>query len=682
MADPLSIIGTAIGAFQFFKDLKDLGDKYAGAPGAVKDFQDECQITLDSLKVIEQVLKDTPDIVSKSATGQSLWTKCAEAADRVKSLVRSFAAELPKVKNKKKNKLGRWDKLTFIWDADYFNERMTAIRFQRQILEDMKSNVPMHQLNVILNNGLLGVNGLAPPGAKEPRTVKSDSNLQEALVSQLLEAIRADKVAEVKDIFSNGLSPDIVLNENQDTALHIAAAEGKPKIVDLLLGTEIPSRANINALNKNWETPLHQALNFDHANTSHEIMRHQPNIHLANSKMVTPLHLAAERCLRSEVQHLLSAGAHVNAMDNHGLTPLFYATTPRDAKHKSREPDLDIINILLGAEKPASLEQASFRSRTTVIHSAAANGKCKVLELMLPRASKETLNAQTNDNHKSKRATALYLAVINKHKTSVDTLLKFGADPNISCTPGGPAPTALWAALRMDRLDIAEAVLKAGADANATGPDGETPIHYVVSTRTGKTKEAITLLASHGADLNARAPKTSESPLDTAARTGRLDVVKSLLQQKAAGGGADINGGATAGATHRTPVMHAADAGKLSVLYHLCVAKADWKRATADDAAETAFVLAAGGGRLCCASYLLGRGAKMDQAAGGGYTALHYAARAGRLDAVKWLVVTGADWRKKATAEREGFKSAGTALEVARAHGKEKVVEYLEKLKE
>lgn len=144
MADPLSILSGAIGAFQFFKDLKDLRDKYVGAPAAVKEFQDECEITLDYLVTLEQVLRDAPDIVSKSATGQTLWTKCSQAAGKVKSLVRSFAGELPKVKSKAKNKLGRWDKVTFVWDEAYFNDKMTAIRNQRVILEETKSIVPMY----------------------------------------------------------------------------------------------------------------------------------------------------------------------------------------------------------------------------------------------------------------------------------------------------------------------------------------------------------------------------------------------------------------------------------------------------------------------------------------------------------------------------------------------------------
>jgi ankyrin repeat protein len=464
-----------------------------------------------------------------------------------------------------------------------------------------------------------------------------------------------------------------MLNKNQDTALHIAAAAGKPKIVNLLLSTEIG--ADINVRNKTSETPLHRALRFDHVNTSHEIIRHQANIQLTDSDLVTPLHLAARRCLRSEVQRLLSGGAHVNARDKWGLTPLFYAISPRDAKGKPREANPDIINILLDAEKPASLEPESFGSRMNIIHRAARDGNGKVLELVLPKANKETLNAQTNDSHTFKRATPLYLAVVNGHKIAVDTLLKFGADPNIACAAGSAAPTALWAAIHRNNLDLAEALLKAGADANATGPDGEKPIHHVVSSRpSSKTIQAITLLASHGADLNARTSKpASESPLDTAARTGRLDLVKALLLHK----GTEINGGPAG--THRTPVIHAAHAGKLPVLHHLCVAKADWKRATADEA-ETAFILAVAAGRLDCASYLLGRGAKIDATAAGGYTALHYAARAGKRDAVVWLVEIGADRRKKATAGREGFKSGGTALEVAKAHGKQKVVEYLEKV--
>jgi ankyrin repeat protein len=105
-----------------------------------------------------------------------------------------------------------------------------------------------------------------------------------------------------------------------------------------------------------------------------------------------------------------------------------------------------------------------------------------------------------------KQAEALVRAASNTNLAKVRELLSQGADPN---EPGEFRRTALPLAVRYaynneaDAIQIAEALLAAGADINASPGDCLAPLRYAA---VHKYKDLLRFLISKGADPNDRDP--------------------------------------------------------------------------------------------------------------------------------------------------------------------------------
>ncbi|HEY7789736.1 MAG TPA: ankyrin repeat domain-containing protein [Vicinamibacterales bacterium] len=158
-------------------------------------------------------------------------------------------------------------------------------------------------------------------------------------------------------------------------------------------------------------------------------------------------------------------------------------------------------------------------------------------------------------------------AAMQQDRPAVDALLKQGADVNAS---QGDGMTALhWAAMNGDAA-LAKTLLYAGANANAaTRLGGLTPLD--LAARNGEAEVARDLLAG-GAD-----PKVADlhgtTALMFAAESGNLDVLKTLVDA-----GADVN--AKESYRQETPLMFAAAYGRTDAVKLLLAHGADWKATT------------------------------------------------------------------------------------------------------
>ena len=184
-------------------------------------------------------------------------------------------------------------------------------------------------------------------------------------------------------------------------------------------------------------------------------------------------------------------------------------------------------------------------------------------------------------------------AAEKKDRAKVAALLKQGAEVNASQADG---MTALhWAAYHED-VSLAKQLLKTSADAKAANRYGVTPLSLAC---TNGNAEMVALLLEAGADANATR-RGGETVLMTAARTGKPGPVKALLSR-----GAQVNAKDQKG---QTALMWAAAEGHAEVVSILLAAKADFK------------------GPLPS-----------------GFTPLLFAAREGRLEVVRLLLKAGAD---------------------------------------
>ncbi|HEY6342390.1 MAG TPA: ankyrin repeat domain-containing protein [Bryobacteraceae bacterium] len=127
--------------------------------------------------------------------------------------------------------------------------------------------------------------------------------------------------------------------------------------------------------------------------------------------------------------------------------------------------------------------------------------------------------------------TALHWAVRQDSLEMVELLIGAGANVK-AANRFGVTPLSL--ACVNGNAAMIEALLKAGLDANAVLSElGETPL--MMAARTGNP-DAISVLLAHGADVNARESSNGQTALMWAAEEGHPSVVRMLVEH-----GADVN---------------------------------------------------------------------------------------------------------------------------------------------
>jgi ankyrin repeat protein len=227
-------------------------------------------------------------------------------------------------------------------------------------------------------------------------------------------------------------------------------------------------------------------------------------------------------------------------------------------------------------------------------------------------------------------------AAEGRDRARVRALLKDGADVNASQTDG---MTALHWAVYHDDVQTAGLLVRAGANVKAVNNYSVTPLSLACQNG---TTEAVELLLKAGADPN-QALRGGETPLMTAARTGKPGPVKALLAR-----GADVNARERNG---QTALMWAAAEGHADVVATLLEAGADFRIPLASG--FTPLLFAAREGRIEVVRVLLKAGADVNEAikeqkvaprgAKAGTSALHLAVENAHFELAVALLKAGAD---------------------------------------
>ena len=201
---------------------------------------------------------------------------------------------------------------------------------------------------------------------------------------------------------------------------------------------------------------------------------------------------------------------------------------------------------------------------------------------------------------------------------AIRALLAKRADPNAAETDG---TTALHWAAHHDDLAAADLLLEAGANARAANRYGVTPLWLACINGSAPMIER---LLNAGADPNTTMPE-GDTALMTAARTGQVAAVRALLTR-----GAQVN--AQENWKGQTALMWAAAADNAAAVEALVEAGADVRARTKYRPVP---LFQTGG---------FGRRAERnsDVTKQSGFQALHFAVRAGAVDAVKVLLRSGA----------------------------------------
>ncbi|KAH0556623.1 hypothetical protein GP486_005543 [Trichoglossum hirsutum] len=340
-----------------------------------------------------------------------------------------------------------------------------------------------------------------------------------------------------------------------------------------------------------------------------------PNYSARDARRRTALHLAAMSGNAILVQQLLpvemkAAHAEADAVDVDDVTMLHYA---------ARYGHVAVVSLLLELYGPLAikkLEATTMSQKYTPFLEAVAGGHLEMIQLLLQYGAKCDVRARDYQ-------TGLHIAVKFGWAKITQYLLGLRLPVNWADVDGC---TALHFAAANGSLDSAQYLVNYGAKVGVKNIMGRTPLHEAAE---GGSFKVVELLLRKGADKD-QAQKNGLKPVELACMKGHIEVLKLLLFPK------DSNLALLTACTHnqlqtvewlanRQDVNVNAPAPKLqklnsTVLHHVAMTP-----------------------HVPIAAALIRRGAIVSARDKNLETPLHWAARSGRLEMVRFFLEKGAD---------------------------------------
>jgi uncharacterized protein len=355
-----------------------------------------------------------------------------------------------------------------------------------------------------------------------------------------------------------------------------AAKEGdSAQVIKLARGSDV------NLRDSDGSTALMWAVRRDDLASARALLRAGARVDESNVNGVTALHLACADGSAAMIGLLLKSGADIEKRDGAGETPLMSAI---------RSGDIAATRELL--DRGAQVDARDPKFQQTALMLAARGEEPRLVELLLkahaevdartrvgaePRFRLPAENSGSKGKGVSRggwpewgeRAarpggmTALLYAAREGHLETVRLLLAGGASPEVA---EADDIRPLVMALTNNQLDVARALIEAGADVNAADWFGRTPLWSAIDVRNREVNDGardngidratalalVDALLERGAETNPRIRQvtpvrfhvltlgtftwvdfTGETPFIRAATSGDVTVMKRLLSKGA-----------------------------------------------------------------------------------------------------------------------------------------------------
>ena len=413
-----------------------------------------------------------------------------------------------------------------------------------------------------------------------------------------------------------------------NTALHHASSKGLLPVAKSL----VKAHANINAPGPQEQTPLHLALQIPHQNVVMLLVQHGANINARDASSQTPLHVAAMRGNIAMCKYLLEEGAQLDSREARSKTPLqlaceagYYELVQMMLAQAGLNPtSMTFLSAFFAAVERGHVRIAeSFFSHGLKLQElkkdsykpiilAARSGNVAIIELMV----REDCNTDAKDEN---GWNALHVASNLGHYQVVEQLI---ASKVSSEDITFRKETPLLLAVKGGHFAAAETLLRTDNNSRLVSAEDERrqqPIHHAV--RCGST-EIFGLLISNGGKVNVE-NAFGWRPLHIAVAYGHLALVERLLQE---GASIEEKLGSTSIKRNQT---------------HKIVEEGYWAEARWPYPGSRPLHLACEYGHDDIASYLVGKGAKMEVTCSEGWQPLHHAAYFGSSTLVNLLLDGG-----------------------------------------
>lgn len=230
------------------------------------------------------------------------------------------------------------------------------------------------------------------------------------------------------------------------------------------------------------------------------LLKSKADVNAPQGDGTTALHWAAYLEDADTTAMLLRAGANVNAANNYGIPPLVLAAENGNATvlRQLLKAGADVNGVVRAGEAPLML--------------AARTGKVDAVNVLVEAGAKinakETWNGQT----------AIMWAAAAGHAPAVQALIDGGADIRAMSNVGS---TPLMYAVRSGSIEATRVLLAAGADLNRKRADGATPL--VVAIINGY-EDLVDFLLDKGANPNAEGGTTALSVKGVRGQPIKIDI--------------------------------------------------------------------------------------------------------------------------------------------------------------
>jgi len=294
-------------------------------------------------------------------------------------------------------------------------------------------------------------------------------------------------------------------------------------------------------------TPLNIAVEAGQKEVADLLLDNGANVNAKFGQLrLTPLHIAASQGNKDLAALLIEHGADVNAKyeliwEKSDWTPLRYAI---------QNGNIELIQLLIDNGADPDEKDRFGQSMATI---AMFDDDRETVDLLLTRGAAATINlaVYVGDIEKTRELltgevdinlrvwqdrTLLGIAAQRGHIQVMEELIAHGAEINVkdSNDPEQTTCPALYLAALGDSADAVNLLISNGADINARDDSNSTPLHLAAYKG---NREVVEILLANGADINAQGWDYS-TPLYLAAKSGHRDIVELLLTK-----GADVKAG-------------------------------------------------------------------------------------------------------------------------------------------